>query len=70
MNKLAIELLLKERQVLIGKRDAMVDALNVQISDIESGIERLSGKKVWETEPGFTYDDQNPDYIKASLEEI
>jgi hypothetical protein len=48
----------------------MMDAINKEIADIESGIERLSGKRVWEIEAELKYDDENPDYIKASLEEI
>ena len=70
MSQLAIELLLKQRQLLMIRKIAMLDEINKEISDIESGIERLSGKRVWETEKEFKYDDENPEYIKASLEEL
>ena len=32
--------------------------------------ESLSGLKVWETEPTTVYDDENPNYIRSSQEEM
>ena len=70
MNTFAIDSLLKQRQILIARKISMMEEINQEIADIESGIEIISGKKVWEIEPALKYDDQNPDYIKASVEEI
>lgn len=69
-NKLAAELLLKKRNELVELKRKMLDRYNKDISEIESAIESLEGKKVWQIEPSLIYDDENPDYIKSSLEEI
>lgn len=70
MNNLSVELLLKQRDILLGRKAEMLDQINQEIADIEAGIETLSGKKVWQMQSPVLYDDQNPSYIKASLEEI
>ena len=70
MNRFAIESLMRQREVLILRRTAMITEINLEIADIETGIERLAGKKVWETEPVVIYDDEHPHYINASIEEI
>lgn len=66
----AIELLLKEKKKLTTERDNMFAKLSLEIVEIDTAIERLSGKRVWEVETEYVYDDTNPDYIKGSLEEI
>jgi len=68
-NKLAIELLLRKRTELKGEVDEMVAKLSGEISSIEASIEKLSGKTVWETADDYLYDDENPDYIKGSIED-
>lgn len=70
MNTTAIELLLKQRDILIARRKAVIIEMNEEIRRIESGIETLSGKKVWEVSSETLYDDQNHNYIKSSQEEI
>ena len=69
-NQTAVETLHKKRTELIADRNAYLLAINHEISSIESAIESLSGLKVWETEPETIYDDENPNYIKSSQEEI
>lgn len=64
----AIELLVKEKQKLEMKRDTDFALLTVEINNLETAIERLSGKKVWEVEKELAYDDEHPDYIKSSIE--
>ena len=64
------ETLLKKRNQLLLEKEQMLEKLNQEINSIEAAIERLSGKKVWEIEPTTFYDDENPDYIKASIEEM
>ncbi len=69
-NQTAVEALHQKRTDLIIERDTFLAKINVEISGIESAIESLSGLKVWETEPTTLYDDENPNYIKSSLEEM
>ncbi len=66
----AIEALQQQRHRLLSKKEAILEQLNKEISEIEVAIETISGKHVWETEPLLTYDDTNPDYIRASIEEL
>lgn len=68
MNNQAIELLLKQRELVAAQRVKALEEFSVTLYDIETAIERLSGKKVWEVETEYKYDDQNPNYIKSSLE--
>ena len=70
MSNLPIELLLKKKNELEAHRDTEFHRITMEISGIEAAIEQLTGKKVWEIEPQIFYDDTNPDYIKASIEEI
>lgn len=70
MNSSAIEVLLTERSKLITERDLMTDKFYKAIADLEASIERLSGKKVWEIVSETKYDDETPDYVKASQEEM
>jgi len=70
MSDLAIEELLKRKNELVAERDSFVSSINDQISGLESAIELLSGKKVWEVEKEPKYDDENPNYIKGSFEEM
>lgn len=69
-NQLSIEILEKKRQELLLEKEAFLGKINVQINAIEASIEQLSGKRVWSDEPPLVYDDNNPDYIKSSIEEI
>jgi hypothetical protein len=69
-NQAAVETLHKKRTELIIERDAFLSRISTEISGIESAIESLSGLKVWETEPETLYDDENPNYIRSSQEEI
>ena len=66
---LAIMALTDKRDKLITERDFALARFNAEISEIEAAIEHLSGKKVWEVEPTVVYDDENPDYIKGSIED-
>lgn len=69
MSNNAIETLLKERDKLVIERDAAIARFNGDIQGLESAIERLSGKKVWEMPRPALYDDEHPDYIKGSIED-
>ena len=68
---LGIEALTEKRDNLVAERDSAIDSFNSQISELESCIALLSGSNVWDiaqTEQKF--DDENPNYIKSSTEEI
>lgn len=67
---LSIETLLNERQKLIDERNRVTHQFNEQISQLDTSIELLSGKTVWETVAETKYDDESPNYIKPSYEEI
>jgi len=68
-NKLALELLFKNRNELVQLKRKMLTRYNKEIQEIESAIESLAGKKVWQIEGDIAYDDESPDYIKGSFEE-
>jgi cysteinyl-tRNA synthetase len=69
-NQIAIEALLKERDKLTTEQAAMNAKFTESINSIETSIERLSGKEVWEAKADFVFDDENPDYIRSSQEEL
>lgn len=68
--KEAIETLLQKVAELKHKRDLEFNKATQEINSIESSIEQLTGKKVWQLEPEFKYDDESPNYIKGSFEEM
>ena len=70
MNQIAIEVLVKQREVLILRRSEMIAQINGEISDIEAGIETLSGKKVWEMQPLSQYEDEKVGYIQGTEDGI
>ena len=69
MRNNAVEALLKERDKLVIARDEAAARFNDEIMGLETAIEKLSGKKVWEAAREIVYDDEHPDYIKASIED-
>lgn len=69
MSNNAVETLLKERDRLVLDRDAAVVRFNTDIRELETAIERLSGKKVWEMAGTTVYDDEHPDYVRQSIED-
>lgn len=67
---LAVQELVKKLHLLMDEQTKLNEKFNKEISEIETAIETLSGKTVWEVNSEYHYDDENPDYIKASQEEI
>lgn len=67
-NSTAINSLLETRQSLINQRVELVAKLDSEILQIDTAIELLSGKKVWEIAKVEKFDDENTDYIKSSIE--
>lgn len=68
-DNLAIDTLQQKRKELLIEKESFLERINGEINSIEASIESLSGKKVWETEKAVMYDDESPNYIKASFEE-
>jgi hypothetical protein len=70
MASYSLDALITKRQQLVDEKQNMIEKFDAQISDLESAIEILSGKKVWEISSETRFDDEHPDYIKSSLEEM
>lgn len=66
----ATETLIKTRDKLILEKEQSIATYNSRINEIEVAIERIEGRKVWETEDITVYDDTDPNHIKSSQEEI
>ena len=67
---ISIGTLVEKRESLVSERDAMLVDFNNQIAEMESCIELLSGKPYTEYMADFRFDDESPNYIKSSQEEI
>lgn len=68
-HKIAVEVLLKERQKLIEVKFLLIQQHDFKIQEIETAVDELCGKQVWTNEPPIIYDDESPDYIKWSIED-
>jgi hypothetical protein len=69
-NNLATDVLLIKRQELLDEKSKMNEIFDAQIQQIETSIERLEGKNVWELASTTLYDDESHNYIRSSQEEI
>jgi hypothetical protein len=70
MSNVAVESLLKQRQDLITERDRITEKFYNDISEIDAAIQSLTGRKASEVANEYKYDDENPNYIKGSFEEM
>jgi len=70
MNNLAVEALELKRQQLLDEQSKMIEKFKTEISEIETAIEILSGKKVWEAAADFIYQDESQNYVRSSPEEM
>ena len=66
----AIEALIKKRDEIKAEQIRVNAKFDANILQIETAIETLTGKRVWELPPTERFDDENPDYIRQSIEEI
>lgn len=69
MNNPAVETLLKKRLDLLLELEIVSTDIKSKIGSIETAIEQLSGKKVWEASQDEFFDDESPNYIKSSIED-
>lgn len=69
-SQIVIKTLVDKRDSLISEKTEMLYKFNSEISEIENALEELSGRKVWDLSKEELFDDNNPDYIKGSAEEM
>ncbi len=69
-SKYVIQFLIHRRDSLLSEKNAAIERFDTEINEIENALAELTGKKVWEVGSETLYDDQHPDYIKQSAEEI
>lgn len=70
-NKLAIETLTKKLNELLEEKKVFNQNIDNQIQEIHDGLISVGGTIPKHSNLAATlYDDQNPDYIKQSIEEI
>ena len=67
---LGIEALIEKLETLMAEKKAAIEQFDNQIKELESCIELLSGKPYTEYMADFRFDDENPNYIKSSQEEM
>jgi hypothetical protein len=67
---IALESLISKREQLLSEMKAMEDRFKAEISELDTAIELLSGKTVWQIQSESLYNDEHPDYIKSSQEEM
>lgn len=70
MSNISIETLLKQRGEILDQKAKIIEQFDKDLNDINAAIETLSGKTVWLAIRDYIYDDENPNYIKASAEEL
>lgn len=69
MSNPAIDLLIAKKQELIDEKVKMIEKFDKQITDLDIAIETLYGDK-YEVPNEERFDDESPNYIKSSQEEI
>lgn len=69
-NQIVVDTLLKKRDQLKVEMDAAYAKYFDEVTEINQAIEKLTGKKASEVASITLYDDEHPDYIKQSLEEV
>ncbi len=70
MNKTVLETLDQKKQELIAEKQKMVEQFDTQIKEVENAIKLILGDNDADFLPDFTFEDENPNYIKSSQEEI
>ena len=69
-NKVVISTLVAKREQLLAEKTQAINRFDAEIVELENAIETLTGERVWERSVDPLYDDEHPDYIKASQEEM
>lgn len=66
----AIQELINKRTALMSEKNRAMQQFDEEISEMDSAIAILSGKKVWEAVSEERFDDENPNVMKGSYEEM
>lgn len=69
-NNSAVQALIQKRDEIKAEQIRVNAQFDADILQIETAIETLAGKKVWELPTTERFDDENPNYIRQSVEEI
>ena len=69
-NTAVVNYWLSKRDTLLTERGMAIERFDAEITEVEDAIKTLTGKTISEMVTEVLYDDQHPDYIKASAEEI
>lgn len=69
-NQVVIDTLIKKREQLKEEQMKMNDQFADQINEIDAALEKLTSGKVGPISMTRIYDDESPDYIRSSQEEI
>lgn len=69
-NQIVIETLVKQREQLVAAREAFLAQNEADIHEIDNAIQILTGHRESKPKSITLYDDESPDYIKSSQEEI
>lgn len=67
---LGIDALIEKIDILVSERDLAFFEATQQIKELESCVELLSGKPYSEYIADFRFDDESPNHIRSSQEEI
>lgn len=67
---IALKSLLEKREQLVSEKTKMLERFNTEIGEIEDAIEQLSGQQLVEKVSEISYDDESPNYVRSSQEEI
>lgn len=70
MSNFAIESLLVERQKLVDAKNKAIEKFDFEISEFDRAIKILEGRDIKDPSTITLYDDDHPDYIKGSQEEM
>jgi len=70
MNNSAVEALNQKRDELVAEQMRVYQTFQKEITEIETAIETLAGKKVWEMPRSEWFDDESPNYIKGTEDGI
>jgi hypothetical protein len=70
MSNLALEALELKKKQLVDEQSKMNERFDNEIREINVAIDTLCGAMVQNYDSSLKYDDENPDYIRSSQEEI
>jgi len=69
-NQVVIDTLLAKMQQLMVERKAIIAKYDAEIEELEAAVAEYTGQKKVDGKHITLYDDESPDYIKQSPEEM